>query len=185
MFARLCLGLAAALCLHASAQADTLPANGQWASFDVAYDLSGHLGWIDLNSGSSLSFSFTVPAGASAELTVVDAGFAGDAFTVLNNNLTLGVSPAVTNGYPDSIGLDFDAALANPAYSSVVFSLLPGSYSISGELLRSATDELGEPLNSTVGGIRLVVSAVPEPGTVGALLAGLGLLAALRRRQDR
>ena len=53
------------------------------------------------------------------------------------------------------------------------------------ERLRSATNELGEPLNSTVGGIRLVVSAVPEPATLGALLAGLGLLAALRRRQDR
>ena len=53
---------------------------GQWTAFDVdeLTALSGGVEWIDLTTGSPLSFDFTIAAGYRGVLTVVDAGFAGD-----------------------------------------------------------------------------------------------------------
>jgi hypothetical protein len=165
-----------------TAHAAPLSTSGQWATFDVSQDLSGNLGWIDIGTGNALSFTFTVLAGQTGTLTVVDAGFAGDTFQVKNGAQILGTTGAATANYPTSIGLDFDAALANPSYSRGVYTLPSGAYSITGSLVNSVIVG-GQALNSTVGGINLTVSAVPEPATALSLLAGLGLLASRVRRR--
>jgi PEP-CTERM motif len=188
MFSRKLLAAAALACLGAtSAQAVALAANGQWVPLDVAPELAldGGLGWIDITTGQSLSFSFVVPVGKLGSLTIVDGGFAGDQLfssIALPNGFTnfdFGSTPV--NSYPSSLGLDFDAAIANPNYSRSVILLQPGTYEVFGRLFASALDGAGQPINATVGGIKLTL--VPEPATVLSMLAGLGLLAgALRRR---
>jgi len=174
-----------ALTAAAQAQAISLVADGQWASFDVASDLSGNLGWIDLDSAEALSFSFTVPAGHVATLTVVDAGFAGDRYTVLDQGVVLGVTSAAVDSYPGNAYLDFGAALADTGYSRGVFLLAAGSHDIGGWMSRSALDDAGLALDSSVGGIRLTVSPVPEPATLVSMLAGLALIGLALKRRTR
>jgi len=157
---------------------------GQWAPFDVdeSTALSFGLEWIDITTGSPLSFDFTIAAGYRGVLTVVDAGFAGDRFRVSDGGNLVGNTLPAVQSYPTSVGLDFDAALANPSYSRGVFEFGAGSHSVTGLLIESVTVD-GVALNATVGGVQLSVSAVPEPTTLASLAAGLGLLAlALRRR---
>ena len=180
--------LIAALLLASNACAGAatvvLPGDGTWQGFDVS-DVIGPgdgLGWIDLN-GESLSFSVTIASGMVGRLTVVDTVFSGDVFSVTANGQALGTtSAAPVHSYPAFGPTDYDTALANPDYSRGVFSLNAGSYAITGRLFTSALDDGGLALNATSGGLKLTVSAVPEPGTVALLLAGLGLLPLLRRR---
>jgi hypothetical protein len=179
------LFLAATLALAAAlpAQAVTLAADGQWSSFDVdeLSAASGGLEWIDLFAeGVPLSFSFTIAAGSYGTLTVVDGGFAGDSFSVTSNGNPLGQTSAGVDSAPDSIGLDFDAALADARYSRGSWQFGAGTWTVGGALAASALYD-GLPLNATVGAVRLEVSPVPEPAAAGLLLAGLGLLAAARR----
>jgi len=173
--------VSAMLAWGCAAHAATLPTDGQWAAFDVAYDLSGTLGWIDIATGAPLTFTFTVPNGSLGLLTVVDGGFAGDVFQVTSGAVTLGATSVATNSYPSNVYLDFDAALADARYSRRTFTLPGGSYTIGGLLLTSALDGNGMALDTTVGGIRLALAPVPEAGTAATLLAGLGLLACVRR----
>ncbi len=67
--------------------------------------------------------------------------------------------------------------LADPAYTRGICTLGNGGYSITGLLIARSLDYLGQALNSTVGGIRRSVSAVPEAATALSMLAGLSLLA--------
>lgn len=156
-----------------------------WQVFDVADVLAadGGLGWIDVNDGSALSFTFTVPTGSVGRLTVVDAGFAGDRFDVSVNGSPLAATSAAVDSYPDSIGLDFDAALADPRFSRGVYQLSAGHYTVTGALLSSALDDTGSPINATVGGLMVGVSPVPEPQTWALMAAGAGLLGLLVRRR--
>jgi hypothetical protein len=167
------------------AQALVLAADGQWSAFDVDDQMaaSGDLEWIDIfDDGAALGFDFSIAAGYVGSLTVVDGGFAGDRFLVTDGaSILLGKTSTPGSSMPDSVGLDFDAALADPRYSSASFALGAGSHSISGYLIRSATFA-GVPLNATVGAVRLTVSAVPEPSVALTLLAGLGLIAVVRAR---
>ena len=113
-------------------------------------------------------------------LTVVDAGFAGDTFTIANSGSVIGTTSSVPAGQPiGATVLDYDDALANPAYSRGVFTLAPGSYSISGSLLQSVLGDEG----ATSGGVRLAVSAIPEPAGPTLLLAGLGVVGLMARRR--
>jgi hypothetical protein len=178
---------AAALFLAGTAHAVTLNADGQWALFDVdeLTAASGGLEWIDLfDGGAPLSFEFTVPSGFFGVLTVVDGGFAGDRFLVTSGNMLLGPTSLPTASHPASVGLDFDAALDNPAYSRGSFTLGAGSHDITGYLVRSASAD-GVPLNATVGAVRLQVSPVPEPSTLLTLLAGLGAIGLVILRRTR
>lgn len=162
-----------------------LAGDGTWADFDVdafiAQDFGN--GWIDANDGSALDFTFTVAPGMHGVLTVVDTGFAGDTFTLTNFGTLIGSTSAVPAGSPvGATVVDDDAALANAAYSRGVFTLGPGSYRIGGTLLQSVFGDEG----ATSGGLRLSVTAVPEPADAALMFAGataLGLLA--RRRKAR
>ena len=184
----LCAALATAAAITAPAHATTvaLAADGQWSEFTVDSFTSQTLGteWIAFTDGSPLDFSFTIAAGHVGTLTVLDAGFAGDTFSVTNAGALLGTTSSVAQG---SIGpdlKDFDAAWADPAFSRGVFTLGAGSYSISGALLQSVLDADGLDLDSTNGAVRL--SVVPESSSLAMMLAGLGAIGLFaRRRQGR
>lgn len=171
----------AVLALASPSHAASLPADGSWQVFDIDEFLSGALAFIDIADGSPLSFEFSIDTGQIGTLTVVDAGFAGDRFEILDGAQSLGLSSAPGASFPDSVGLDFDAALADPAYSRGVFVFGAGNHLVTGALVQSVELD-GLPLNATVGALRLTVSPVPEPATAASLLAGMALLAGLRRR---
>ena len=188
--------LAAAACAAAPAGATTvsLAADGQWVGFNVNdLDAVSHgVEWIDNENtlspgfGSPLSFSFTIGAGQSGLLRVVDAGFSGDTFSLFNHGASLGTTSAVPVTTFDSAvdrGLDYTASFADRAhFSSATFVLGAGSYLITGALAQSLLFD-GSPLNSTAGGLSLTMAPVPEPGTLAAMLLGMTLVAgAVRRR---
>jgi hypothetical protein len=181
------LRLAMALCFllqGGSASAltlETLPADGSWHAFDVddLTSLSGGLEWITLADGDELGFH--IELAEEALFTVVDAGFAGDLFEVLDNGVLLGETSAAIDSYPASVVTDFDAALADPDYSRGSWLLAPGVHDITGRLSRSALAE-GLPINATVGAVRLGI--VPEPTTAVLVLLGLANLAAASRRRS-
>lgn len=179
--------LAAALALATAlpALADTpLPTDGSWAGFTVDANLPPYaLGWVDDN-GAPLSFSVSIAAGQVGTLTVVDAGFSGDRYSVFDGATLLGSTGAAVNGDTNGPSIvDFNAALANPNFSRGTFTLGAGTHLISGLMIQSTTDASGTPLNASIGGVKLDVSAVPEPTTGAMLFIGLGLLlGALRRR---
>ncbi|OAI17656.1 hypothetical protein A1507_10435 [Methylomonas koyamae] len=190
--------LSAVLCsaLSANAGAATLAADGQWHPFDVDDTVSASAGleWIDLD-GNALSFDFSLTK--TMILEVVDGGFAGDRFKVFNHGHLLGIEESgseltfintslAVNSYPESVGINFDAAFSNSDYSRGIFKLSPGEYSITGLLAESALDDNGSPINATVGAIRLIsLTAVPLPAAAWLYLAGTGLLGLTARRQSK
>lgn len=187
----------AALSLASHADTIELAADGQWHTFTVASDqsVSGGTEWIvgDYTNapgfGSALSYTFTIATGYQGTLTVVDGVFAGDVFNVFNNGQLLGSTSIVPLTYyvenPINVGDDFDAALAEPAFSRQVFTLAAGTYSISGSLAQSVLYDrvLSEALNTTDGALNLGVSAVPEPSSAALLFAAIGVVVLVWRRQ--
>jgi hypothetical protein len=184
------IALAAAAALPAQASTVAVSGDAAWHAFAVDSLIAppiASLAWID-DAGSALDFTFTIGAGLTGVFTVVDAGFAGDAFSVTNFAATLGATSAVPLAtYPTAhdVGTDFDAALADPTFSRGVFDLGPGSYRISGRLTQSVLLD-GAPLDATVGGVRLSIAApVPEPSSLALLFAGLGVIGVVARRRAR
>lgn len=177
------LGAASAFAVQATTV--PLPADDEWHAFTVDPLLAADHGfeWIESQHGSPLSFEFTVAAGTVATLTVIDGGYGGDSFSVSVNGLALPNTSKGGNSYPKTVGSNFDAAYGNKQYSRGYYSfVVPGQYTVTGALFKSAQDDHGVPLNNTVGAVLLEVSAVPELSTLSSLLAGLGLLALVSRR---
>jgi len=164
------------------------PGIDEWYALDVdeLVALDTGLGWIDgqvddikgyVGDGSALSFAFILTK--SSVLTVVDAGIAGDEFSILVNGMAY-VSSAVTAGSDEYAGTDFDAALLNPAFSRLSLMLGAGSYSVSGGLYQSAIDTHGVASNATLGGLRIV--AADESGILMLLSIACGGLLLARRK---
>ena len=179
------IAAAAVIAAPAHATSVALAANGNWNEFNVdsALAAGGGTGWIDedyAGDDSTLSFTFTIAQGMHGTLSVVDAGFAGDTFSITNFGSAIGATSGVAAGSSSGpLEFDFDAAFANPAYSHGVFTLGAGTYSISGSLLQSVDGDL----DATNGAVRLSVSAVPEPATSALMLGGFAALALLARRR--
>lgn len=181
MFKKVALFAAMAWAFAQPAQATlvNLTPDGNWNAFDVdAFTAaSGGLEWIDLIDGSPLSFSFTLPS--HGILTVVDGGFAGDKFKITVNGIEYSTSTPV-DSYPNSVGLDFDAALADNQYSALRLDLAAGTYTVTGLLSQSAQDGSGNDINATVGGIKAVIPVAPTWALLGL---GAGLLPMFNRRR--
>lgn len=168
---------------------EIVPATGNWYFFDVdeVISQSGGTEWIDAQvddslgyagDGSALTFSFSLTN--SAFLNLVDAGLAGDVFTLVVNGVEH-ASSAVAANSTAFIGTDFDAAWSMPEFSRLSLLLTPGVYQVTGFLNQSAIDEYGSPYLATVGGLQIV--DVDEPGLF--VLFGLGVLLLLSRRIKR
>src|SRR5262249_46369686 len=102
-------------------------------------------------------------------------------FQVFDNGTSLGITSAAPNSYPNSVGLNFDAALASGNYSTATFLLAAGQHDLTGLLSQSALDNASQQINATVGALRL--APVPPPGAALLLLSGGGLLSAFARRR--
>jgi hypothetical protein len=179
-------GAAAVLALGAA-----LPANAttvavspdqSWHAFDVSDVLSADMGlnWFDFGSatGEALSFTINVAAGQAVQLTVVDAGYAGDRFEVFDNGNSIGLTSFVpADGAGLNVNLDFAAALANTSFSSGFFYLGEGIHTITGSLFQSSLDSP----NNTVGA--LSVASVPLPAPLLLLLGGGGFMGLFTRRR--
>lgn len=185
----LACAIAASLATPSHAKDAVLTVGSGWNAFGVDVAATGASDWADIlnNSFEKLYFTFSIAAGASGTLTVVDGSFAGDTFALYDGALLLGNTsavPVVDIEAASSVG-GYDDAFANPAYSRAVFTLGAGSYRINGSLLQSALAG-GLPLGATDGAVKLdVVAAIPEPATYALLLAGLGLLATVAKRRSR
>lgn len=163
------------------AHAVNLATNGSWAGFttdDLQGPLATPLVWLDEVSYNPISFDFTVPTGYVATLTVVDTGYSGETFKVTDNGNLLGQTGPAVDGSGGTSITNFDAALANPNYSRISFTLGEGSHSISGSLASTFSG-----INASTGGLKVTLAPVPEPATFFSLLAGLALVGAVARRR--
>ena len=179
----------AALSVQTPAQATVLASDGHWATFAVDSFLASDagLGWID-DAGNALRFTFVVGSGFFGTLTVLDTGFAGDTFSILNGASTLGLTSAVPlRQYdPSAVAIeDADAAFADASFSRATFMLGAGSYSIGGTLAQSLMSG-SDRVDATSGALRLAigtVAPVPEPSSLALLLAGVGVVGTVARRR--
>jgi hypothetical protein len=99
----------------------------------------------------------------------------GDRFEVFNFGSSLGLTSA-PGSTGDEIGADYDAAAADPRWSTGTFALGPGTYSITGLTVLS-------PFGAGGAALRVdVATVVPAPASLA--LIGLDLVGvALSRRK--
>jgi len=166
------LGVVTALWLVIGSAGAASLASGSWSSFDF-YDDIDNTPWVD-GALSPATFEFSLAD--DGILTVADGGFAGDRFEVFANGVSLGETSLPDAGAGDaSFDLDFDAALADPRWSSARFHLAAGDYMISGRATAFATGTFG-------GTGAVMLTPVPEPESVALMgVGGLMVAAALRR----
>lgn len=186
------LALCASAVIPMSAHAADVALSGDsaWHAFTVDSLLAPasppvlNLGWID-DAGNPLRFTFSIGSGFVGTLTVLDTGYAGDAFRVTNFGGLLGLtSPVPVQSFnPAAVAVeDFAVSLADAHFSRATFALGAGGYSIGGSLEQSLLFD-GVALNATSGGVRLAIAPVPEPSSIALLLAGFGAVGAIVRRR--
>lgn len=133
--------------------------------------------WLSI-IGASASYAFTVPAGGTITL---DFDYAGP-WSRSNGTVQL-VGPPQSLG--DTPGSWVDFLFANPGgasnydahYNATLAGLAAGTYTL--------TFAKGAGWNSSlkIDDVSIAVTAVPEPAAVAMLLAGLGVIGAVVRRQ--
>lgn len=188
----LALALAAAS-FGAQASLINLSADGQWHTFSVAEDVStaGATAWIDNGDasgpqGSALSFSFTIAAGQIGTLSVTDAYAQGAVYQVFSNGASLGLTSSVPVAIDLLGSANPEDAFVSSDYSHAVFTFSEGSYTVTGALVQAVQLD-NAAFNFDGGALKLDVAAaaVPEPSSHALVLAGLGLVAAVRRGTAR
>ncbi|SFB17395.1 VPLPA-CTERM protein sorting domain-containing protein [Poseidonocella pacifica] len=155
------IGAALALLTALPAAATVVPVNGGWVRFNF-----GDVG----SSFSGEPFTFTLAQ--SGKLKVTDAFLDGDRFEIFNFGTSLGFTSVPDYDEVD-VGRDFDAAFAEPRWSSGTWALGAGSYSITGLVTLSPYEH---------GAAALMVSTVPVPAALPLLVAALGGLGFTARR---
>ena len=168
---RLLVVLAAGLMLFGfTSMANALSIGSGWEKFYF-----GGVGsqWENVDTTTAIfNFSLAFPA----VLTVTDAFNAGDRFSVYDGASFLG-NTSVPTALGDDIGDNYDAAAADPRWSTGMFLLPAGNYSITGFAIDS-------PYGAGGAALQLNVSSVPEPATMFLLGTGLvGVAGAARRRK--
>ncbi len=134
--------------------------------------------WLSILGAVSSSYSFSVPAGGAITLNFDYAG------PLSNGNGTVQlVGPPQSLG--DTPGSWVDFLFANPGgasnydahYNATLAGLAAGTYTL--------TFAKGAGWNSSlkIDDVSIAVTAVPEPAAVAMLLAGLGVIGAVVRRQ--
>jgi hypothetical protein len=167
-----------------TAQADPVSVGGPWYEFffrEPGSTAERCISCTPSPSGNSAyapnpPWTFTVPAGG-ALLTVTDVQNPGDSFNIFNSGVLIGLTPTVAANGNVFCGFDPVPCMQDSRFSSAVFSLAAGNYSIT----ITARDS---PFGSGVGYFRIDPAAVPEPTTILFLGTGLaGVAVKLRKRR--
>lgn len=125
------------------------------------------------------SFEFTLTK--HAKLQITDAFEPGDVFEISNNGSSLGLTSMVL-GSGVNIKDNYDAAFADPDFSSIQLILDPGSYSITGTVTQASPVVSGSDTGQ--GGIRVdtIIASISEPAVIWLTLIGLSGLLFLKRK---
>jgi hypothetical protein len=126
--------------------------------------------WVSGPGVFNMEGSLTFTSAQATKLTVTDAFVDGDRFQVFDNGTSLGLTSLPANdGF--NIGQDQDKALADPRFSSGVFSLAPGAHAIMIKTVAIATGD-----GSGGGFLRVDSAVIPSPSPTPEP-AGLTLMA--------
>lgn len=155
------VAVAAALATPSLASAQTSLTPGSWFTFE----------WFS-GAGSTAIESFLA---TTTTLWVADCCNPGDVFEVFADGVSVGMTSAVASDGGGSIP-DFDAAFADPTWSSGVFTVGIG------QTITLVTTQVAEGYASGGAGIQSAV-AVPEPGALLLLFSGLVGMGLVSRRR--
>ncbi|MFT3986169.1 VPLPA-CTERM sorting domain-containing protein [Aestuariivirga sp.] len=120
----------------------------------------------------SWDFTLTSPG----QLFVTDLFNSGDVFEIFNFGSSLGETSAATTG--SNCGTDVTCAVNDKNFSSAVYFLAIGTYSITGIAKLS-------PFGGGAGAFIVTTSAVPVPAALPLLATGLGALGVVGLRRRR
>jgi hypothetical protein len=148
-----------------SVSAATLTADSGWSTF--TFD----------GAGSSWDDTFTFTITQASTLTVTDGYLAGDIFEVFLNGVTLGLTSPTSDTTSQIYG-NYDTAAADSRWSTGVWNLLAGTYTVSGFSNTS-------PHGSGTAALRLDTTPVPVPAAAWLFASGIvGLLGFRHKKQS-
>lgn len=163
--ARVLCAVAALACFAAPAGAGSITVGSGWEFFSWS---NGPGVW-----NSEGAFTFDVPF--STDLKVTDAALDGDQFEVYDGGFLIGTTSLPAN---DGAWIgDFDAAFADPRWSSGEYLLGPGAHSLTFKTILVPTGAPGGDAGFRVDAV------VPAPAAVVLGILGVSLVGTLRRRR--